>query len=339
MTKVDYLIVGQGLAGSVLGFLLTDMGKKVLIFDIGHPNVASQVAAGLMNPITGKRFVKGKDVDQALSFAYEFYRSLEKKLGVSFFEPIPIVRLLEEGEEIVVRERLKDFEYRKYLTSIQKSGVRGRYLKDEYGSVCIKGGAIVHLKQLLKRLEQYFLEKGVLKREVFDYQKLTVSDGIEYNSVKAKVCVFCEGVSVRANPWFGGMPFEYSKGEILTIQFLEDFLKRRVLIKDGSLIPVEKNIYRLGATYDWEHVDFEFSEMGEWELMSGLQNMVKLDEAEILKKEVGIRVNGKNRQPMIEQHAQYPALIVFNGFGSKGTLRIPLEAKRLVERLECLRIK
>ncbi len=53
----DFLIVGQGLAGSLLAWELMQRGAKVLIVDNGMPN-ASQVAAGLINPITGMRFAK-----------------------------------------------------------------------------------------------------------------------------------------------------------------------------------------------------------------------------------------------------------------------------------------
>jgi len=53
---VDFLIVGQGLAGSLMAWELMQRGKTVLIVDNGLEN-ASRVAAGLINPVTGMRFV------------------------------------------------------------------------------------------------------------------------------------------------------------------------------------------------------------------------------------------------------------------------------------------
>jgi len=58
---IDFLIVGQGLAGSLLAWELIQRGCSVLVVDKGEEN-ASQVAAGLINPVTGIRFVKSGSV-------------------------------------------------------------------------------------------------------------------------------------------------------------------------------------------------------------------------------------------------------------------------------------
>ena len=81
---VDFLIVGQGLAGSLLAWELMQRGSKVLIVDSGMPN-ASQVAAGLINPITGMRFVKTTDVDVLLPTAKAHYSNLEQTFGQTFY--------------------------------------------------------------------------------------------------------------------------------------------------------------------------------------------------------------------------------------------------------------
>ena len=57
---VDYIIVGQGLAGSAVAVQLLRAGKKIVVFDRPESNKASHVAAGLFNPITGKK--NGKDL-------------------------------------------------------------------------------------------------------------------------------------------------------------------------------------------------------------------------------------------------------------------------------------
>ena len=54
--QVDFLIIGQGLAGSLLARELRRCEKSVLIVDDGWKSAASQVAAGLMTPLTGRRF-------------------------------------------------------------------------------------------------------------------------------------------------------------------------------------------------------------------------------------------------------------------------------------------
>ena len=48
----DYLIVGQGLAGSCMALQLLKRGKKILVIDQPHTNSSSMVAAGMFNPGT-----------------------------------------------------------------------------------------------------------------------------------------------------------------------------------------------------------------------------------------------------------------------------------------------
>ncbi|MFC7666010.1 FAD-dependent oxidoreductase [Hymenobacter humi] len=56
MTDCDYLVVGHGIAGATLAYVLRERGHHVLVYDPGQLNSASNVAAGLMNPVAGKRF-------------------------------------------------------------------------------------------------------------------------------------------------------------------------------------------------------------------------------------------------------------------------------------------
>ena len=69
----DTIIIGQGLAGSLLGWQLIQDGQRVLVIDDGHRSAASRVAAGIINPITGQRLVKSWHVDQFLPEAEKFY--------------------------------------------------------------------------------------------------------------------------------------------------------------------------------------------------------------------------------------------------------------------------
>ncbi|MEY3190936.1 MAG: hypothetical protein RIS10_1053, partial [Pseudomonadota bacterium] len=73
---IDFLIIGQGLAGSLLAWELINRGCNVIIVDNGKEN-ASQIAAGLINPVTGMRFVKSTNVDDLLPTAKQCYAQLD----------------------------------------------------------------------------------------------------------------------------------------------------------------------------------------------------------------------------------------------------------------------
>src|SRR5258708_21923737 len=88
--KVDHIIVGQGLAGSCLAIQLLNRGKKIMVFDEPEKNRASKVAAGLFNPVTGKRMTKSWKADEIFPCLFQFYSEAEKLLSNKFFHLLPI---------------------------------------------------------------------------------------------------------------------------------------------------------------------------------------------------------------------------------------------------------
>ena len=77
MKSADYIIVGQGLAGTLLAHDLLENNQSVLIIDKPHAAMASRVAAGLFNPVGVKRCIRSWRADDFLSFAIERYKFLE----------------------------------------------------------------------------------------------------------------------------------------------------------------------------------------------------------------------------------------------------------------------
>ena len=97
--KLNILIVGQGLAGSLLGWRLLKAGHSVLIVDPGLEHTASRTAAGLINPITGKRLVKTEHLEECLPVAIRLYRQLGEFFGETFWHAKQQVRLFQSDEE------------------------------------------------------------------------------------------------------------------------------------------------------------------------------------------------------------------------------------------------
>ncbi len=78
--ETDVLIIGQGLAGTVLGETFVQRGKSVFFIDQGHEAASSMVAAGMMNPMVFKRINKSWKADDLLPAAVSFYKTLEQKI-------------------------------------------------------------------------------------------------------------------------------------------------------------------------------------------------------------------------------------------------------------------
>ena len=101
MTEQDYIIVGQGIAGSILAYLLQGNGQKVVVIDQNTEGSlsASKIAAGVINPITGRRFVKSWHVDALLPSAKQTYQALEKVLNIPIWHERRLLRTLTNAEE------------------------------------------------------------------------------------------------------------------------------------------------------------------------------------------------------------------------------------------------
>jgi len=83
--KADFLIVGQGLAGSMLYWFLKKQGKNVFVIDRHDPSSASHIAPGIVHPITGRRIVKTWMADTLVPFAEATYREIENHFNEKLF--------------------------------------------------------------------------------------------------------------------------------------------------------------------------------------------------------------------------------------------------------------
>src|SRR5690242_6795775 len=96
--RVDYLITGQGICGTLLSYHLLKEGAEVLVIDDGAPLTASRVASGLINPVTGKRYVPSWMTEQLMPAATKTYRALEEALAVAFMKRCDVLNFFPTAE-------------------------------------------------------------------------------------------------------------------------------------------------------------------------------------------------------------------------------------------------
>jgi 2-polyprenyl-6-methoxyphenol hydroxylase-like FAD-dependent oxidoreductase len=82
--QIDILIIGQGICGTMLSWFLNKAGKSFLVIDDNNANTPSKVAAGIINPVTGRRFVYSWMIDTVMPFAAETYN----EIGIFFNQKI-----------------------------------------------------------------------------------------------------------------------------------------------------------------------------------------------------------------------------------------------------------
>lgn len=331
-TILDTLIVGQGLAGSLLAWTLLGRGQRVMVLDDGHRSAASVVAAGLLNPITGQRLVKGPEVDQCLPVAQRCYRALERQLARPLLHALPMWRLFQnERERLAWEKRRGDPAYAPYLgeplTAMDHPcSTLGGFVQTQTG--------YLDTCALLDGIRAGLQQVGAYRQCAFEYAQLELQQGqIVYQDLQARRLIFCEGWRALANPWFTELPLAPARGCILTLHS-EAPLPQVILNQGRWLLPRGQGEYRLGASYDREALE---AEPGEAEIASLLGQLASwfapVPDYRISAVQNGVRPNSRDRQPLLGLHPDHPALGVFNGFGSRGAMLIPWHAERMAELL------
>src|SRR5580700_10616404 len=95
----DFVIVGQGLAGTTLAWQLHRRGCRVLVVDRQSGNSSSRIAAGLITPVTGKRLAKSWRLDEVYPAALAFYHWVEAQMGQTVLLQRPSFRIFQDEPE------------------------------------------------------------------------------------------------------------------------------------------------------------------------------------------------------------------------------------------------
>jgi glycine oxidase len=331
--EVDYIIVGQGLAGSLLACLLRMQRKRVLVIDNAHRTAASLSAAGIINPITGKRLNRPYLIDQLLEHAFVIYPQVERFLGAAFFRRRKVLRLLEcEAEQRQWRERLATGEYAKYIGSIDcpPFSYKGPWL----GGFEIAQAAQLDVPAFLRRANSVLATEDALLESEFDYEELRFSPhAVHWRQRTAKAVIFCEGYKLNRNPFFKSIQLNPAKGELLTLR-APGFDDDRIIQRGKWLYRASADELKAGTTYRWDQLDETPTIAGRKEIEDSIRQFANID-YKVVDHRAGVRpVIRVDNRPVIGTHPENNRIAIFNGLGSKGALQAPFAAVQLISYLE-----
>ena len=325
--KVDYVIIGQGLAGSVLAHQLILRGKKVMIIDNNHVGSSSKVAAGIINPITGPRLSLTYNFNQLFPQAKHYYALLGEQLGINLSQELQQHRKIQDQAQLnYYQKRKADIDYQSTLGKQTQSP----YFSSEFGSVEVLQSTVIDTKRLISETRNWFKESNIINSTKLDYQHIQPSgNGFTINQIETSHIIFCEGFQATKNPWLSDLPFKLSKGEILTIE-VDQTIKH--LLNWGNWLAPIGDITKLGSNYQWDDLKLNKSEQVKNQLLDSLIHNTHL-QGTVTNHQVGIRPTTKQRKPFIGSLKNLKGAYCFNGFGSKGCLLIPYYADLFCEHL------
>lgn len=328
----DYLIVGAGIAGLCFSDFCRKNNKSFSIID-NQVRTSSKVAGGMFNPVVLKRFTSIWNSDEQLALAIPFYKSIENELENKFLHELPIFRKFASVEEQNNWFHACDQPSLSHFLNDKISNKKINHIHSNFGFGEVYQTGFLDVNQFIVSYQEFLNEKQLISFESFHYDKIIFeADYVIYKNKPYKNIVFAEGFSMLNNPFFNQFPLDGTKGELLIVRIPE--LKLRQIVKSGIfIIPIGNDLYKVGATYNWEDKSDIPTKEAKEELLAGLRDLIDCD-FEVIKHFAGIRPTVKDRRPLIGTHYKYKQLHLLNGLGTRGVLLGPYLADLLFSKIE-----
>ena len=328
---VDYLIIGQGISGTWLSYYLQKANKSFIVIDNAQPNSASRVAAGIINPVTGRRIVKTWMIDDLLSFLIPAYAELGNELNIKAIEKKSLIDFHPTPQmKIAFDERVK--ENADLLFHPDDQWQYQNIFNYELGFGEVDPCYVVNLKEILPAWRKKLLSNNQLLEEDFEITELKQADaGINYKNIKAEKIFFCDGIHSSQNPFFKNLPFALNKGEAILIE-ATGIPSTHIFKKGMMLSSIQKDLFWLGSNYLWEFPDDQPTELFRKQTELLVRSWLKVP-FKIVDHKASVRPANIERRPFVGFHPTYKNVGILNGMGTKGCSLAPFFAKQLADHI------
>ncbi len=328
---LDVLIVGQGLAGSTLGYYLSQTSAKFAIIDNRHRFSSSKIAGGIVDPLSGKRLTLSWKAELLIPFAKQFYESLETVFCRRLITRKNVIRFIRDPiTEALWPKRRDDPDFHRYI--VGSTGIMPGFRLPLEGIETTSSFSILS-ESLLTAFTDYFSNRHLLISDQFSFSDFREeTDHIEWRDIRARRVIFCEGSQIIHNPFFDNIRFRHAKGEVWTIKNTT-LPQTHIFCRDHILLPIGDGAFKYGSTYDWDTADWAPSRTGYEKLHASLDEWIP--PSTLLVQEAGVRPISRDNHPIVGFHKHRPKIGVLNGFGSKGFMVAPYYARQLCQHLLC----
>ena len=329
--QVDYLIIGLGISGTMLSYEFAKAGLSFIVIDDGDPSASSRVAAGMINPVTGRRIVKTWMIDELLPVAYNSYMEIGQRLSVEAIHETPVVDFFPNQQmNTSFYERVAEIP--EYLEPGVVNDEFERLFTFHYGYGIIRPAYTVNSRTLLPAWRKELQAKGQLIETHFDVAAMQIeSDGIRYESIRASKVIFCNGSATAKLSWFKNLPFAENKGQALILE-IKDFPAGNIFAKGLKMLPLGNDQYWVGSSYEWDFTDPGPTAAFRERTMIQLSDWLKVS-FKVVDHVAALRPATLERRPFVGFHPQFPSVGIFNGMGTKGYSLAPYFAKEFTRHL------
>jgi glycine oxidase len=314
--RVDVLIVGQGLAGSLLARRLEGRAS-VAVVDPGDTN-ASRVAAGLMTPLTGRRFSLTPEYPALHA------RAADSLGALGVFRPTDVYRMFADPEQRAAGLRRADCRScAPFLRRITAGpGELDAVLDDPHGGALMRG-AWADLPRLLDETSRWLgdrlLRDRVIPGDIRDGEGCVAWKGLEAGAV-----VWCDGWrAALPGGLFADLAWQPAKGEALDLRSDAPH-QDRILNREGWALCLGEGHWRTGTNWAWDDLG-EIPTLAQRDkLLRRFAGFFRLPvTAEVTRHLAGTRPCTRDNRPFIGRHPARPRHWLLNGLGPRGTVWAP----------------
>jgi glycine/D-amino acid oxidase-like deaminating enzyme len=329
--EYDFIIIGQGLAGTCLASELLERGKTVLVFDSPKLPSSSMVAGGLFNPISGRNMVLTWKANILFPFLQRFYKNLENKLGERFIYNLPLYRPFATNEELNGWQgKSTEDRYAPFFEFISSEPYHPDYVKNDLGGIMLGQTGYLNTKVLLENFRLLLKGKEIIVEEEFFPDKINFNaKSVVYKEYLASKIILCDGPTGFGNQLLDNIRFHPLKGEVLHLNI--NYSSNFILNRNGFILPRDGN-YVAGSNYDLTGTDWQTTTDARDEIKGKIDKILNID-YEIVDQKAGLRPTTHDRRPVIGLIPKHPQIGVFNGLGTKGVSLAPYFAHQFADYL------
>lgn len=332
------LIVGQGIAGTCLAWEAERQGLDFTIIDQGSSNSASAVSSGIMNPITGRNFVKSWMTDDFMRVGIETYEAMSHRYDEKLIHAAPMIRHIATIEiENVWDSKVLQEGYSEHMLNGPATEKYENVLNGLHALGTVLSSKRVDVAKLLKLNRDRWIGEGRLIEDSFLEEALEIRKSeIFFRNESYDAVVFARGWKGGESSLFRTDAYRPAKGEVLLVR-IPNMSSEYIIKFSKFIVPQGEDLFWIGTTWQWEFENQETESAKSAELEDFLNTFLKL-EFKILIRKAGVRPATKYRRPLIGSHPGHPNVFLCNGLGTKGVTMAPYWTRMIIEHISSNRL-
>ena len=323
----EFLVIGQGITGSIVALQLKKSLKKFKLIDGGNPNTSSKVATGIVHPISLKRCNLSWRGKEFYEFSDAFYKEINNESSIDLYKSYKLLRIFasfEEQNNWIGKTNSKIY---KNILSLCNKKVDN--LQNMFGIGVVELCSRLFVNEFLGFVSSSLLKSKILKKDLFKAENLKLKNNrFHYKGDVYSKVIMCDGVNALKNPMFNYLPIIPNKGELLKVS--TNILPPQIINCGIFSLPETKNIFTVGSTYSNDDQKNNVTNDAKEYLMKKLNKIIEIDDINIIDQKFGFRPTSLDRKPLIGEHPIIKNLYTVNGMGSKAILMAPLLVRELL---------